>query len=89
MDLSSGFRGEGKYKGNVFRLRKSLYGLKKSSCAWFFRFSVVVISMGFTRCQSDPKCFIRHRNGQCVIHLVYVDDIIITGDDYWYLKIKI
>ena len=82
MDPPPGFRAEGEYTGKVCRLRKSLYGLKQSPRAWFSRFSEVVLSMNFIRCQSDHTCFIHRRpDGRCVIISVYVDDIIITGDD--------
>lgn len=75
-----GFRAE-EYSGKVCRLRKSLYGLKQSPRAWFGRFSLI-ISVGFVQCHLDHTCFIR-RNfaGQCIVLLVYVDDIILTGDD--------
>uniref|UniRef100_A0A2N9H666 CCHC-type domain-containing protein n=1 Tax=Fagus sylvatica TaxID=28930 RepID=A0A2N9H666_FAGSY len=82
MDPPSGFRAEGEYAGKVCRLHKSLYGLKQSPRAWFSRFSDVILSMEFIRCHSDHTCFIRHRpDGCCIILLVYVDDIILTGDD--------
>ncbi|GFY89235.1 hypothetical protein Acr_06g0011750 [Actinidia rufa] len=82
MDPPLGFRAEGEYTGKVCCLRKSLYGIKQSPHAWFSRFSEVVLSLDFIRCQSDHTCFIHRRpNGQCVIISVYVDDIIITGDD--------
>ncbi|GFZ05939.1 hypothetical protein Acr_18g0001090 [Actinidia rufa] len=42
----------------------------------------VVLSMGFRKCHSDHTCFIRRQSqGRCIIISVYVDDIIITGDD--------
>ena len=82
MDPPPGFRAEGEYSGKVCRLRKSLYGLKQSPRAWFNRFSDVILSLGFTRCHSDHTCFTHRRpDGRTVIILVYVDDIIITGDD--------
>ena len=38
--------------------------------------------MEFVRCHSDHTCFIRrHLDGRCIILLVYVDDIILIGDD--------
>ncbi|XP_028088677.1 uncharacterized protein LOC114289206 [Camellia sinensis] len=38
--------------------------------------------MDFIQCHSDHTCFIRRQpNGRCIILLVYVDDIILTGDD--------
>ncbi|GFZ10854.1 hypothetical protein Acr_22g0002520 [Actinidia rufa] len=72
----------GEYLGNVCRLRKSIYGLKQSSRAWFHRFSEVVLFIGFQQCHSNHTCFIRRQSqGRCIIISVYVDDIIITGDD--------
>uniref|UniRef100_A0A2N9J940 Integrase catalytic domain-containing protein n=1 Tax=Fagus sylvatica TaxID=28930 RepID=A0A2N9J940_FAGSY len=82
MDPPPGFQAEGEYAGKVCRLRKSLYGLKQSPRAWFSRFSEVILSMEFVRCHFDHTCFIRrHSDGRCIILLVYVDDIILTGDD--------
>jgi hypothetical protein len=82
MDPPPGFRAEGEYTGKVCRLHKSLYGLKQSPRAWFSRFSDVILSMEFIRCHSNHTCFIRRRPDGCyIILLVYVDDIILTGDD--------
>ncbi|PSS33155.1 Endonuclease, partial [Actinidia chinensis var. chinensis] len=82
MDPPPGFRAQGEYFGKVCRLRKSIYGLKQSPRAWFHRFSEVVLSMGFKQCHSDHTCFLRRQSqGRCIIISVYVDDIIITGDD--------
>jgi hypothetical protein len=77
-----GFRAEGEYARKVCRLRKSLYGMKQSPRAWFSHFSEVILSMEIVHCHSDHTCFIRHSSdGRCIILLVYVDDIILTGDD--------
>ena len=82
MDPPPGFRVKGEYAGKVCRLHKSLYGLKQSPRAWFSRFSDVILSMEFIRCHSDHTCFIfRRPDGCCIILLIYVDDIILTGDD--------
>ena len=45
MEQPSGFVAQGEV-GNVCRLRKSLYGLKQSSCAWFGKFSQAVETFG-------------------------------------------
>ena len=38
--------------------------------------------MGFTRCHSEHTYFIRRRSdGRCTLLSIYVNDIIITGDD--------
>lgn len=69
-------------QGKYVLLKKSLYGLKQSPRAWFSRFSDVILSMGFSRCQADHTCFTRtSSSGHRIFLLVYVDNIIITGDD--------
>ncbi|MFS7989993.1 putative RNA-directed DNA polymerase [Helianthus anomalus] len=65
----------------VCRLRRSLYGLKQSPRAWFGRFSSVMGEFGMVRSAYDHSVFFRHHQGQRIILVVYVDDIIITGDD--------
>ena len=40
--------------GMVCRLRRSLYGLKQAPCAWFKRFSSIVINAGFRPSDHDP-----------------------------------
>ncbi|XP_071909660.1 uncharacterized protein [Coffea arabica] len=68
--------------GKVCKLKKSLYGLKQSPRAWFERFSKVVKKFGFLQSQADHTLFYRHsKEGKVAILIVYVDDIILTGDD--------
>ena len=62
--------------------RKGLYGLKQSPRAWFGRFSNVMTSLGYKQSQGDHTLFFKHSvSGEVTILLVYVDDIIVTGDD--------
>ncbi|PNX64837.1 retrovirus-related Pol polyprotein from transposon TNT 1-94, partial [Trifolium pratense] len=66
----------------VCRLRRELYGLKQSPRAWFGRFSTVLQEYGMTRCEADFSVFFLHSSPTtCLYLLVYVDDIIITGND--------
>ena len=68
--------------GKVCKLKKSLYGLKQSPRAWFERFSKVVKKFGFLQSQADHTLFYRHsKEGKVAILIVYVDDIILIGDD--------
>lgn len=68
--------------GQVCRLRKALYGLKQSLRAWFDRFSKAMKSMGHWQSRGDHTLFIKHsKKGSLIALLVYVDDIIVTGDD--------
>ena len=48
---------------------------------WFDKFTRVVMNHGYTQGQSDHTLFIKHSNdGKVVILIVYVDDIIVTGN---------
>nr|CAN70115.1 hypothetical protein VITISV_020105 [Vitis vinifera] len=80
MDIPAGLETTSNFN-KVCRLRKSLYGLKQSPRAWFERFTKVVKRYGFVQCQSDHTLFVKHfPEGKLAIIIVYVDDIILTGD---------
>lgn len=67
----------------VCKLHKSLYGLKQSPRAWFDRLTRVVREDGFAQCQTDHTMFVKHSpEGRIALFIVYVDDIVITGDDH-------
>ena len=79
MDVPPGFETQ-ENSGRVCKLRKSLYGLNQSPRAWFGRLTKVVKNLGF-QCQTDHTMFIKcNQEGKRVILIVYVDDIILTGD---------
>ncbi|BBN68699.1 ABC-2 type transporter family protein [Prunus dulcis] len=63
------------------RLRKALYGLKQSPRAWFGRFTMAMKNNGFKQCNSDHTLFLKHRKGKVTALIIYVDDMIITGND--------
>ena len=65
----------------VCKLRKSLYDLKQSPRAWFGHFSKVVMEFGLNRSGVDHSMFYTCSKQGKIWLLVYVDDIIITGDD--------
>ena len=80
MEQPPGFVAQGE-SSMVCKLKKSLYGLKQSSRAWFGRFSEVVVDFGLQRCGVDHSVFYRHSSAGRILLVVYVDDIVITGDD--------
>jgi hypothetical protein len=71
--------------GHVCRLRKALYGLKQAPRAWFERFSSVVCAAGFSPSDHDPALFIHTSESGRTLLLLYVDDMLITGDDQKYI----
>jgi len=79
MKLPLGF--PGKKANQVYKLKRSLYGLKQSPRAWFERFTRVLKRHGYTQGQSDHTLFFKHHKGKMVVLAVYVDDIVLTGDD--------
>ena len=77
-----GFRRKARKKKKVCWLKKSLYGLKQSPRAWFERFGKVIKLQGYIQSQVDHTMFYKYsRKGKIVVLIVYVDDIILTGDD--------
>lgn len=85
MEQPPGFVAQGESQGCVCRLKKALYGLKQSHWlrrgAWFGKFSEAVLEFGLHRCQTDHSVFHLHTDAVNKWILVYVDDIVITGND--------
>jgi len=71
--------------GYVCRLRRSLYGLKQAPRAWFERFSSVITTHGFIPSDHDPALFVHISARGRTLLLLYVDDMLITGDDHDYI----
>jgi len=67
--------------GHVCHLRRAIYGLKQAPRAWFERFRQAVLAAGFTERHSDYALFTRSSAQGCAVLLLYVDDMILTGDD--------
>ena len=55
--------------------------MKHSPRAWFEQFTKVVKVSGYTQCQADHTLFVKHTGTKISILIVYVDDIVVTGDD--------
>ena len=64
----------------VCKLHKALYGLKQAPRGWFEKLRVALLTWGFHNSVSDTSLFYSHKHGQMLLLLVYVDDILITGD---------
>jgi len=66
---------------HVCLLRRALYGLKQAPRAWFERFTSIMLSAGFVHSEHDSAMFVKASTHSHVIVFLYVDDMIITGDD--------
>jgi len=66
----------------VCHLRKSLYGLKQAPRCWFAKLSKALQEYGFRQSYSDYSLFTLHHEDIRLNVLVYVDDLIISGNDH-------
>lgn len=79
MKLPLGFRHT--HPNKVCKLKKSLYGLKQTPRCWFKKISDALIRFGFIQSYEDYSLFSYERNGVELRVLVYVDDLLICGND--------
>uniref|UniRef100_A0A2N9IQ04 Integrase catalytic domain-containing protein n=1 Tax=Fagus sylvatica TaxID=28930 RepID=A0A2N9IQ04_FAGSY len=81
MQLLPGFSQPPGFSHKVCRLCRALYGLKQAPRAWFAKFSSTISQHGFSASSYDSTLFFRRSDHGITLLLLYVDDMIITGDD--------
>ena len=74
--------------GTVWRLRRSLYGLRRSGRIWWDTLRGWLLGYGFTQSKIDPCLFLYFNTTGALLGAIssYTDDItsIITGEKSWY-----
>jgi ATP-binding cassette subfamily B (MDR/TAP) protein 1 len=81
MEQPEGFTEPGK-EHLVCRLKKSLYGLKQAPRQWYKKFDLFMTQHSFTKTPADHCVFVKnYENGESIILLLYVDDMLIVGRD--------
>lgn len=65
----------------MFRLNKSLYGLKQASRNWFATFLETIQKAGYKQSKADYSLFTKANPDSFTAVLIYVDDILVTGND--------
>ena len=63
------------------KFEKSLYGLKQAPQAWYIRIDAYLIDNGFEKCDAEPRLYINEKDGKILIVVLYVNDLIFTGND--------
>ncbi|GJT79163.1 ribonuclease H-like domain-containing protein [Tanacetum coccineum] len=71
---------------NVCRLKKSLYGLKQAPRQWNAKLTSTLIENGFSQSKSDYSLYTISDKGVFLALLVYVNDIIITGNSVFEIE---
>ncbi|RVW62322.1 Retrovirus-related Pol polyprotein from transposon RE1 [Vitis vinifera] len=66
---------------HVCKLRKAIYGLKQAPRAWYHELRQFLLQFGFINSIVDTSLFIFNNHDTILYLLVYVDDIIITGNN--------
>jgi len=64
-------------KSKVWRINKSIYGLKTAAAAWRTTLTKFIRSRGFRECKYDDSIYVS-KTSQCVI-MIYVDDVLFCG----------
>lgn len=80
MQLPPGFR-NGEDRNSVCLLKKSLYGLKQAPRCWFAKLKGALTHYGFKESHADYSMFYIREGTSEIYVLVYVDDLIIGGND--------
>ncbi|KAM6574267.1 hypothetical protein CsatA_022594 [Cannabis sativa] len=75
-----GFKDQSQPKA-VCKLAKSLYGLKQARRAWYDKLKTTLLSWNFQNSRADSSLFFYKTSSTIIMVLIYVDDIIVTGND--------
>eukprot|EP00253_Pinus_taeda_P018569 PITA_18569 len=70
----------------VCKLKKALYGLKQAPRAWYSRIDSYLLDNEFDKCEGEPNVYIKENDGKILIVVLYVDDVIFTGNDDQLIK---
>ncbi|GKA86168.1 ribonuclease H-like domain-containing protein, partial [Tanacetum coccineum] len=70
----------------VFKLKKSLYGLKQAPRQWNHKLYETLIEAGFKQSKNDHSLYIKNDGDVSLYLLVYVDDLVITGNSKTEIK---
>jgi hypothetical protein len=68
-------------ESHVFQLKRTLYGMKQAPRAWYTQIDNYFTRLGFTKSESDVNLYQIVVEGKILIIVLYVYDLILTGDE--------
>ena len=69
-------------------MNKALYGLKQVPRAWYGRIDSFLTSLDFIKSKADPNLYYKVIEDEPVILLLYVDDLVLTGNEKQIVECK-
>ncbi|TYJ98809.1 gag/pol protein [Cucumis melo var. makuwa] len=84
MSQPKGFITQGQEQ-KVCELNGSIYGLKQASRSWNIRFDTAIKSYSFDQNVDEPCVYKKINKGKVAFLVLYVDDILLIGNDVGYL----
>lgn len=68
-------------KNYVCKLNKAIYGLKQAPRVWSDKQKITLSKLNYQPTKSDNSLFVKGSADITVYILIYVDDLIVTGND--------
>ncbi|CAI7865162.1 unnamed protein product [Closterium sp. NIES-53] len=66
--------------GRVWKLKRTLYGLKQSPRGWYKRIDDFLLQQGFARSECDSALYVLKEGEKQLVLLLYVDDLLLFSD---------
>ena len=80
MEIPEGFHATGD-TNKVCHLKRALYGLRQAPRVWYNKIDSWLQNQNLKRSTSDPNMYYSIEAGKYTIVLIYVDDMLLTGDN--------
>lgn len=66
---------------NICKLHKAIYGLKQAPRQWFHKLTDFLLQLGFHFSRADPSLLVYTRDVVQLYLLIYIDDLLLTGNN--------